>query len=95
MIAMTDDLNALRQQIDALDANLLELLAQRARLVDDVGRYKKARNLEPLDADRWRQVLDNNLRRAKALDLCPEFIEGLYHLIHEYSLKLESYSEPD
>lgn len=95
MITMTDDLNNLRQQIDALDANLLELLAQRARLVDDIGRYKKARNLEPLDSNRWRQVLENNLERAKALNLCPEFIEGLYHLIHEYSLKLESHSESD
>ena len=95
MIAMTDELDSLRKKIDALDANLLALLAERARLVDDVGRYKKARNLEPLDAIRWRQVLDNNLRRAKSLNLCPEFIEGLYHLIHEYSLKLESHSESD
>jgi chorismate mutase len=95
MIPMIDDLDALRQKIDALDANLLALLAERARLVDDVGRYKKARNLEPLDAVRWRQVLENNLQRAKSLNLCPEFIEGLYHLIHEYSLKLESHSESD
>jgi len=95
MTTMTDELDALRQKIDALDANLLELLAQRARLVDDIGRYKKARNLEPLDATRWRQVLDNNLKRAQSLNLCPEFIEGLYQLIHEYSLKLESHSEPD
>jgi chorismate mutase len=95
MTTMTEDLDALRQKIDALDASLLELLAQRARLVDEIGRYKKARNLEPLDANRWRQVLDNNIQRAQSLDLCPEFIEGLYHLIHEYSLKLESHSEPD
>ncbi len=94
MITMTDELHDLRQKIDALDANLLALLAERARLVDDIGRYKKVRNLEPLDANRWRQVLDNNLQRAQALDLCPEFIEALYHLIHEYSLKLESHSEP-
>ena len=95
MTDMIDELDILRQQIDALDAHLLDLLAQRARLVDDIGRYKKARNLEPLDNTRWRQVLENNLRRAQELNLCPEFIEGLYHLIHDYSLKLESHSESD
>lgn len=88
-----NSLDQLRQQIDILDASLLEILAQRARLVDDIGRYKKAHQLEPLDAERWRQVLENNLERAKALNLCPEFIASLYHLIHEYSLHLESHNE--
>lgn len=90
----TNELKALREQIDALDATLLETLAKRAKLVDEIGKYKKARGLEPLDSTRWQQVLQANITRAKALGICPEFVEALYHLIHEYSLHLESNSEP-
>jgi chorismate mutase len=90
----TNELESLRQQIDVLDATLLEALAKRAQLVDEVGRYKKVRGLEPLDPIRWQQVLQGNITRAKALGICPEFVEALYHLIHDYSLHLESNSEP-
>lgn len=90
----TNELATLREQIDALDAVLLEALATRARLVDKVGQYKKVRGMEPLDPARWQQVLQGNIDRANELGLCPEFVEALYHLIHEYSLHLESNSEP-
>lgn len=98
MIMMTNEsqnteLQALRDQIDMLDERLLRALSERARLVDDVGRYKKARGLEPLDMARWQQVLSAKKARAAELGLCPEFIDALYNLIHEYSLHLESKSE--
>lgn len=107
MMTMTDDhkpesqnsephcpeLQALRVQIDRLDEQLLQALAQRAQLVDEVGRYKKARGLEPLDMKRWQQVLQAKKVRAQQLGLCPEFVDALYHLIHDYSLHLESKSE--
>ncbi|MCE3234167.1 MAG: 3-deoxy-D-arabino-heptulosonate 7-phosphate synthase [Vampirovibrio sp.] len=89
-----NELKALREQIDALDATLLETLAKRAQLVDQIGKYKKSRGLEPLDSTRWQQVLQTNIARAETLGICPEFVETLYHLIHEYSLHLESNSEP-
>jgi chorismate mutase len=98
MIMMTNEsqnteLQALRDQIDILDERLLRALSERAKLVDDVGKYKKARGLEPLDMVRWRQVLNAKKARAAELGLCPEFIDELYNLIHEYSLHLESKSE--
>jgi chorismate mutase len=93
MIVMTDELDKLRQQIDSLDANLLDILAKRARLVDKIGRYKKARGMAPLDNTRWQKVLEGNKNRAQSLNLCPEFIEALYNLIHDYSLHLESNSD--
>ena len=37
---MTDKLKSLREKIDALDARLVKLLSQRARLAQDVGRIK-------------------------------------------------------
>src|SRR5215207_6355435 len=39
--AMTDTLKNLREKIDALDARLVKLLSQRARLAQQVGHVKK------------------------------------------------------
>ena len=41
---MSDPLDALRQRIDAVDARLLEALAERGRLVLEVGALKHATN---------------------------------------------------
>lgn len=91
--AKNSELQQLRDQIDLMDEQLLTALSRRAKLVDEVGRYKKARGLEPLDMTRWQQVLHAKKARAAELGLCPEFIDELYNLIHEYSLHLESKSE--
>ena len=50
-------LRELRDQIDAIDRNILELLAQRLRLVMRVGDYKRANGLAIYDAERERDLL--------------------------------------
>ena len=82
-------LDAWRAQIDAIDAQVLKLLAERRRIVLEIGEYKKEHGLPPLDAKRWEQVLQSKMALAKDLDVSPEFIRDLYNLIHEYSLELE------
>lgn len=82
-------LNAWREQIDALDAQLLKILAERRHIVLQIGEYKKERGLAPLDEKRWEQVLQSKIALAKDLDVSPEFIRALYNLIHDYSLELE------
>ena len=47
-----------RRAIDALDAELLRLLNQRARIASEVGRIKKACGLPIYDGLRERQVLE-------------------------------------
>lgn len=78
-----------RDQIDEIDAQVLELLAKRRHIVLEIGEYKRERGLPPLDAKRWEQVLQSKMTLAKDLDVSPEFIRDLYNLIHDYSLELE------
>jgi len=89
-----DKLADLRRQIDALDDELLQLLARRMNKVREVGRYKKARGLPPLDQQRWQTVLEMRLAGAGALQLSQEFITKLYQLIHEYALEIEADTKP-
>jgi len=82
-------LEELRSQIDAIDTQLLELLAKRQKVVHAVGDYKRARNLPPLDPKRWQSMLKVILSKAEKHGLCREFVQKIYDQIHEYSLELE------
>lgn len=88
-----DPLRGWRERIDALDAMLLDILAQRSRIVREIGAFKQAQGLPPLDPERWCQVQKSMREQAKKLDLPPAFVEELYELIHQHSLALESQSE--
>lgn len=78
-----------RNQIDAIDEQVLQLIAKRRQIVLEIGEYKRAHGLPPLDAERWEQVLQSKMFLAQKLDVSPAFIRDLYNLIHEYSLELE------
>ncbi len=83
------DLENLRTQIDNLDSQLLQLLADRMDSARAIGRYKQEHNLTPLDLERWRAVLQSWLAQAETLQLPEEFVTKLYDLIHEYALQVE------
>ncbi|MDR2120054.1 MAG: bifunctional 3-deoxy-7-phosphoheptulonate synthase/chorismate mutase type II [Tannerella sp.] len=81
----TENLTVLRRQIDAVDENLLELLARRMRISREIGIYKKEHNMPILQTPRYNEILENRTKAAAAMDLNAEFIEKLLKLIHEES----------
>jgi chorismate mutase len=87
-------LEHLRDEIDHLDSALLDLLAQRQQVVHAIGDYKRARNLAPLDLERWQTMLTALEQKAEVRGLCRHFVRNLYEEIHEYSLRLEGEKAP-
>ncbi len=85
-----EDLDKLREKIDALDGELLEALARRMEVVAEIGRYKKVRGIELRDEERLRALLASQLDRAASLNLPEELITELYELIHKYALRIET-----
>lgn len=76
---MTDKLKPLREQIDAIDAQLLDLLSQRARLAQEVG-HVKAETLAPVfrperEAQVLRGVAERNPGPLKDFDVQTIFRE--------------------
>jgi len=69
-----------RDEIDAIDAELLGLLNRRARLALEVGRRKRGAGLPLRDAKRERQILDRALR-DNAGPLGPEAVRRLFRTI--------------
>lgn len=67
---MEDDLDALRERIRAVDAELVALAADRVRLARAVGAAKRAAGLPTVDYDREREVLEHarGVARERGLD---------------------------
>jgi chorismate mutase len=86
---MNDELKLLRKQIDALDDELLEVLAKRIAIVRKIGVLKKTHDIEPLAEQRWRDVLKDKITKAPQLYLSENFITKLYNLIHEYAIEIQ------
>ena len=78
-----------RKEIDAIDKQLLSLLAKRTEIIRKVGKFKKENKIKPLDEERWQEVLNNKLSQAKELKLPKNMIKAIYNKIHHYSLKIE------
>jgi len=83
-------LEKLRNKIDDLDAELLEILAQRMSVVKEVGEYKKKHGTPPLQPGRKQQVMDLWSNNAKELGMSEEFALNFFEVIHDYALELEN-----
>lgn len=82
-------MDKLRQLLDAVDEQLVALLARRAQLVRQIGTYKRTHQLPLIDNHRWQQVLSARLEQAQKLNLSTKLISQLYTLIHQHSLEIE------
>jgi chorismate mutase len=61
---------ALREAIDSIDSKILQLIADRVRIVLRVGEYKRQRGIDAYDPERERTLLDRLAQEA------PEPLEG-------------------
>jgi len=77
---MVAEIERWRDEIDAIDGALLDLLNQRARLALEVGRRKKDAGLPLRDLRRERQILQRAMR-ASAGPLGPAAVERLFRAI--------------
>lgn len=82
-------LDKLRQAIDAVDQLLLRNLAERMKLVQAIGAYKKQQGLPALQPSRWMNVLTNRLKLAEDIGLSKNFVQEVWETIHEEALRLE------
>ncbi len=71
---MSDEsrLEALRHEIEALDEQLVSLLARRLALVEEVGEVKQQLGLPTLDPTREAEVVRRGAELARARGLDPE-----------------------
>ncbi len=80
----------LRKKIDKLDFDTLELLAERNKLVKDIGRYKKENNVSIFQPDRWAEIVQTRSKYGQEIGLSEELISDLLKGIHRESIHLQT-----
>ena len=74
-------LAVIRAMIDAVDHEVLQLLARRNALVGEIAACKRAHGLAIRDRQREREIIGDRRQRAGGLGLSPEVIESMYRLV--------------
>ena len=86
---MDEQLLDLRKQIDAIDTQLLTLLAKRLEIVSAIGTLKKKHGVEIFDRNRWEAMLQERKEQAAFLHLDEETVAKLFMLIHDHAVAIE------
>ncbi len=80
------NLAALRQQIEEIDEEVINLLGDRMKLAQRIGDYKRANNIAILQPERWASVLQAAQEQGKQCELSTEFVTTLLEAIHHESI---------
>lgn len=83
------DIQTFREEIDALDEELIKILGKRSNIVRKVAAYKSNTGVAVMQPDRIQQIKDRCTRLGKTYGVRPEFLHKLYDLIIEESCYLE------
>ena len=79
-------LMSLREQIDSLDGEILQLLAERMNVAEKIGRIKRENDVRILQSLRWESIAERTLARSASLGLSIEFLQTLLDAVHVESI---------
>ncbi|SFT79430.1 chorismate mutase [Sedimentitalea nanhaiensis] len=89
------DMGSVRAQIDRLDADLVQLLAQRAGYIDRAAELKAANGWPARIPERVEQVIANARAAAGQAGLDPALAEALWQVLVEWSIVREARTIPE
>lgn len=84
MQALLDDYRA---RIDRLDADLLQTLAHRMEISEQIGLLKKEHQLSVVQPQRWEKLEERAVKNGADLGLDADFVRRLFRLIHQASIE--------
>lgn len=80
-------LHDLRSRIDRIDDYIIELLAERMGISEEIGALKKENQLAIHQSERWAQIVKRALEKGKTGGLTEEFILKLFQQVHNESIR--------
>ena len=83
----TENLRIMRQRIDQLDNELVEVLSKRMAVAREIGQYKKEHNMQVVQTKRYGNMLNERVRQAEEMGMSREFMRLLIEAMHEESVR--------
>lgn len=80
------NLEKYRQQINHLDDELIDILAQRMKVAEQIGQFKKDNNITILQTNRWNEILEKIFEKGEQLGLSKEFLSQYFDAVHMESI---------
>ena len=83
-------LKKIRKSIDEVDMRLLQVMGERTKLVQEIGRFKKENSVTILQIERWFEILKTRQDMGISCDLENQMVSELFELIHKHSILTQS-----
>lgn len=80
------ELYELRSKIDRIDSYIIEMLAERMGISEQIGLFKKETGLAIHQSERWAAIVKHALEKGKTGGLTEDFILKLFQQIHNESI---------
>lgn len=81
------NLEQFRHQIDSIDQQIIELLAHRMLIVEDIGNFKAENNVTIFQLKRWKRIISSRLQLAREHKVDEGFMRKLLQLVHKESIR--------
>jgi 4-amino-4-deoxychorismate mutase len=79
-----------REEIDVLDAQIIEFLGRRLEVCTRVAHYKKERGIPMMQPARVNEVIQKSMKKGIQYGINQDFIAKIYTLMIEESCRLEN-----
>lgn len=79
-----------RTLISDLDFQMIELISQRMKISEKIGKLKKENDIAIFQPDRWKIINEYAVQKASETGLSKEFIEKIFKAIHEESIDVQN-----
>ncbi len=83
-------LSELRNKIDEIDDQILEVLEKRMAISETIARHKKTSKVTILQPSRWSEILQKSIAKGQKMGLDAEFVEVIFKAIHNESIMHQS-----
>lgn len=86
-IRASENLYTLRQEIDRLDNELLEILSKRMQVSREIGEYKKEKRMPVVQPGRYNDIIRSRVRLGEEMGMGTKFMRTILMAIHEESVR--------
>lgn len=80
------EMDHIRRQIDEIDDEVFQLFSERMKLAQQIGIYKRNRNISIYQPERWSYIRERILGKGPALQLSKDFLLAVIDAVHQESI---------
>lgn len=89
-VEFSNKLKSLRNMIDEVDDELINVLAKRLQIIEEIALYKKEQNITAFQLERWQEILRTRSQWAEKLGISRHHIEKICQILHEESIRVQN-----